>query len=107
MVDIPHRSHGAKELPWHTDTCWGRLRQFLLLDAMEVPSDGGATYWADTYSAFERLPPDERRHLSSLRVVARGNASDVHDGCARLFGIVDRTELIGVNLPWSRSSSGG
>ncbi len=63
---------GAKALPWHTDTCWGRLRRFQMLDAMEVSSDGGATYWADTYSAFERLPPGERERLSSLRVVHEG-----------------------------------
>lgn len=65
-------STGAHALPWHTDTFHGRLRQFQILDAMELPGEGGATYWADTYSAFERLPPVERDHLMGLQVVHEG-----------------------------------
>ncbi|MGH3769699.1 MAG: TauD/TfdA dioxygenase family protein [Pseudonocardiaceae bacterium] len=64
-------SAGADALPWHTDTFHGRLRQFQMLNAMELP-DGGATYWTDTYSAFERLPSIERDRLVGLRVVHEG-----------------------------------
>jgi alpha-ketoglutarate-dependent taurine dioxygenase len=40
---------------------------------MELPDDGGgATYWANTYSAFERLSPIERDRLMGLRVVREG-----------------------------------
>ncbi|MGH3899713.1 MAG: TauD/TfdA dioxygenase family protein [Pseudonocardiaceae bacterium] len=65
-------SAGTHALPWHTDLFYDRLRQFQMLDALELPADGGATYWADTYSAFERLPPAERDRLSGLRVVREG-----------------------------------
>lgn len=46
--------------------------QFQILHAVELPDSGGAPYWADTYSAFERLPPLEREYLEGLRVVPEG-----------------------------------
>lgn len=69
-------SAGTHALPWHTDTFHGRLRQFQLLDAIELPGEGGATYWADTYSAFERLPRSECDRLLGLRVVHEGQGEN-------------------------------
>ncbi len=72
IVDGKSGSAGTRALPWHSDTFRGRLRQFQMLEAVELPGEGGATYWADTYSAFERLSPTERDHLRGLRVVHEG-----------------------------------
>jgi taurine dioxygenase len=57
-------------LAWHTDGSWQRrATKCTMLYAEVIPSQGGGTSFADMYSAYEALPPDEQRHLETLRAV--------------------------------------
>ncbi|WP_338014754.1 TauD/TfdA family dioxygenase [Altericroceibacterium spongiae] len=52
---------------WHTDSAFMRKRtSYSLLLAHEVPRKGGATYFADTRSAYEDLPQTMKERLEGL-----------------------------------------
>jgi taurine dioxygenase len=61
---------GDGDLGWHTDQCytarpcWGTL-----LYGLEIPADGGNTYFADLHAAFEQMPDDLRAEAEGKRVV--------------------------------------
>lgn len=62
-------SLGDGDLHWHTDQsytakpCWGTL-----LYGVEVPADGGNTYFSDLVAAYAALPDDLRRDVEGRRV---------------------------------------
>lgn len=63
-------SLGDGDLHWHTDQsytakpCWGTL-----LYGVEIPQDGGNTYFADLQAAYEEMPADLRAAVEGRRVV--------------------------------------
>jgi taurine dioxygenase len=63
-------SLGDGDLSWHTDQsytakpCWGTL-----LYGIEVPAEGGNTYFADLQAAYDALPDDLRRAVEGRRAV--------------------------------------
>ncbi|MFT5445745.1 MAG: taurine dioxygenase [Gammaproteobacteria bacterium] len=63
-------SLGDGDLGWHTDQCytarpcWGTL-----LYGVEIPADGGNTYFADLHAAYEQMPADLRAAAEGKRVV--------------------------------------
>ena len=63
----------AKAAPansWHTDvTFCDRPPAFTLLHGVEMPAVGGDTIWANTVSAYERLPKELRELADTLRIV--------------------------------------
>ena len=63
----------AKAAPassWHTDvTFCDRPPAFTLLHGMVMPEVGGDTIWANTVSAYERLPKELRELADALRIV--------------------------------------
>ena len=69
---------GDGDLSWHTDQsytakpCWGTL-----LYGIEVPQDGGDTYFADLQAAYDALPPDLRDAVDGKRVVYSVEAAQV------------------------------
>lgn len=68
--DRPLGSLGDGDLGWHTDQCymarpcWGTL-----LYGVEIPEDGGNTYFADLAAAYDRMPADLRQAAEGKRVV--------------------------------------
>ena len=57
-------------MAWHTDGSWQRrTTKATMLYAEVIPSNGGGTGFADMYSAFEAMRPDEQRRLEAMRAV--------------------------------------
>lgn len=57
-------------MAWHTDGSWQpRATKATMLYAEVIPARGGGTGFADMYSAFEAMPPDEQRRLEGMRAV--------------------------------------
>lgn len=57
-------------MAWHTDGSWQRVTgQATMLYAEQIPSTGGATGFADMYSAYEALDAAEQARLGKLRAV--------------------------------------
>ena len=57
-------------MAWHTDGSWRRVTgQATMLYAEQIPSRGGGTQFADMYSAYEALAPEERARLGEMRAV--------------------------------------
>ncbi len=63
-------------MAWHTDGSWRRTTgQATMLYAEQIPSTGGETGWADMYSAYDGLSPEERARLAKLRAIHNLNFS--------------------------------
>lgn len=55
---------------WHSDvSCEEAPPSISILRAIEVPSSGGDTMWANQYEALDRLSPAMRRMIAPLRAV--------------------------------------
>lgn len=63
-------SLGDGDLHWHTDQsytakpCWGTL-----LYGVEIPEDGGNTYFSDLQAAYEAMPADLRKEAEGRRTI--------------------------------------
>jgi taurine dioxygenase len=63
-------------LVWHTDGSWRRTTgQATMLFAEQMPSSGGRTSFADMYSAYDALTPEEKARLQGLRAIHNLNFS--------------------------------
>jgi len=66
----PLGSLGDGEMWFHTDKCYiEKPHRASLLYAVEIPSVGGHTKFANLYTAYERLPADLRARLEGRRVL--------------------------------------
>src|SRR5215813_14390575 len=55
-------------MAWHTDGSWRRTTgQATMLYAEQIPSTGGGTQFADMYSAYAALAPEEQVRLGRMR----------------------------------------
>jgi len=71
------------EMQFHTDQCHQELpAKASMLYAIEVPSKGGNTLFANAYMAYETLPDDIKRRLEGRRAL---NAYD-YDSAATIRG---------------------
>ena len=58
------------EMQFHSDQCYREMPSMgTMLYAMEVPSRGGNTRFANTYAAYETLSDDVKRRLEGLRAL--------------------------------------
>ncbi len=74
-------SLGAGEAVWHTDMSYLPAPPMAsLLYALEVPAEGGDTWFCSMYAALERLAPELRRRIAGRRVK--------HDGTYNSGGYV-------------------
>lgn len=63
-------SLGDGDLGWHTDQCYtAKPCWATLLYGIEIPEDGGNTYFADLAAAYDSMPDDLRRAAEGKRVV--------------------------------------
>ena len=61
---------GGRANHWHTDvTFLDRPPAFTLLHAVVIPPVGGDTIWANTVTAYQRLPAELRELADRLRIV--------------------------------------
>jgi taurine dioxygenase len=59
---------------WHSDlSCNAHPTKASLLYALEIPSVGGDTEWADMYAAYETLPEKTKQRIEGLRGVHSWN----------------------------------
>jgi len=66
----PLGSLGDGDLGWHTDQCYTAQPCWAtLLYGIEVPEDGGNTYFADLCAAYDSMPADLRKAAEGKRVV--------------------------------------
>jgi alpha-ketoglutarate-dependent taurine dioxygenase len=69
---VDRSSSPVSNYRWHTDKSWHAVPPSLtLLYAVEVPSKGGDTEFANTRLGYAALTEDIKRRLESLRVVFR------------------------------------
>src|SRR5258708_5516436 len=58
---------GDGEAIWHSDMTYiDTPPSAALLFALELPAEGGDTYWANMYLAYQSLPPDINQRLEGL-----------------------------------------
>ncbi len=78
---------------WHSDlSCNAHPTKASLLYALEIPSVGGDTEWADMYAAYETLPEKTRERIDGLRGIhswnrmrnPRVHVPDVHKDDAKM-----------------------
>jgi len=69
-LGLPEDALNNDDLEWHTDqTYLPRPALGSLLYAVEVPAEGGDTYWADCAAAYDRLPASTKARIAGLRAV--------------------------------------
>jgi taurine dioxygenase len=77
----PIGSLGAGEAVWHTDMSYlEQPPKASMLYALEIPAQGGNTYFTDMYRAYDALPEATKRRIAGLRVK--------HDGTYNSGGYV-------------------
>src|SRR5579864_9443382 len=78
---VPIGSLGAGEAVWHTDMSYlEEPPKASILYALEVPPDGGNTFFCNMYGAYELLPDALKRRISGLQLK--------HDGTYNSGGYV-------------------
>jgi len=78
---VPIGGLGDGEAIWHADMTYvDRPPMAALLHALEVPPEGGDTYWANMYLAYETLP-------AKLKAAIHGRLA-VHDGTYNSAGML-------------------
>jgi taurine dioxygenase len=66
---IPIGSLGAGEAVWHTDMSYMEdPPKASMLYALEVPDNGGDTYFCSTYHAYESLPAELQRRIAGYNL---------------------------------------
>jgi taurine dioxygenase len=61
---VPIGGLGDGEAIWHADMTYiERPPMAAILYAIEIPPDGGDTYWANMYAAYETLPADLKQRI--------------------------------------------
>ena len=64
---VPIGGLGDGEAIWHADMTYVQTPpKGAVLYALEVPSEGGDTYWANMYLAYEMLPEALKRRIAEL-----------------------------------------
>jgi taurine dioxygenase len=67
----PNGKHPDKgTLAWHTDGSWQRVTgQATIIYGEVMPERGGETHFCDMYGAYERLDPEWKARIATLRAV--------------------------------------
>lgn len=72
---------GNSEAQWHTDTWfYERPPAAALLHAIQLPPEGGDTYFADMYGIYDQLPSAVRKMLEGRLI----QSTTIYDGAGRV-----------------------
>jgi len=67
---VPIGGLGDGEAIWHSDMTYvDTPPSAALLYALELPAEGGDTYWANMYLAYEALPADMKKRIKGLKAI--------------------------------------
>jgi len=67
---VPIGGLGDGEAIWHSDMTYvDTPPSAALLYALELPAEGGDTYWANMYLAYEALPADMKKRIQGLKAI--------------------------------------
>ena len=67
---VPIGGLGDGEAIWHSDMTYvDTPPSAALLYALELPAEGGDTYWANMYLAYETLPADMKKRIEGLKAI--------------------------------------
>ncbi len=67
---VPIGGLGDGEAIWHSDMTYvDTPPSAALLYALELPAEGGDTYWANMYLAYEALPADTKKRIEGLKAI--------------------------------------
>src|SRR5882762_10053188 len=70
MEGAPIGGLGDGEAIWHADMTYvDSPPMAAILHALEVPVSGGDTYWANMYSAYEKLPANLKKRIEGRKAV--------------------------------------
>lgn len=84
VLELDYGRTGARANYWHTDvTFLDRPPLGSILRAIEIPSVGGDTLWANTIAAYQDLPPTLRSLVDQLWAV-HSNAYDYAEAAIQL-----------------------
>lgn len=94
---------GDSEAAWHADMTYQPIPpKAALLLAREIPAQGGDTYFANLYLAYDTLPADVRAHIEPLECVhdaSRNSAGELRLG---FQDITDPRHTVGAVHPLVR-----
>lgn len=94
---------GNSEASWHTDMSYVEVPpRASILYAVEVPPEGGDTWFADMYAAYEALPDDLRRVVDGAVVSHDASTTSVGEVRAGAAAVVDVTKAPGWRHPTVR-----
>jgi taurine dioxygenase len=99
---------GDGEAVWHADMTYVEVPpKAAVLHALEVPSAGGNTYFADMFAAYETLPADLKRAADGRIAIhdsSRNSAGMLRKGYRQ---VTDVRETVGARHPLLRTDPSG
>lgn len=67
---VPRGNLGAGEAVWHADMTYVEVPpKAAVLYAIEIPAEGGDTYFANMFAAYDALPDDLRARIEGLTAI--------------------------------------
>jgi len=100
----PVGSLGAGEASWHTDSSFIEVPPAgSFLHALELPAEGGNTYFCNLYAAYETLPESTKRLIAGRKAIhnfAYTSAGQLRKGYA---DVTDVTKSPGAHHPMVRT----
>ncbi|MEQ9327122.1 MAG: TauD/TfdA family dioxygenase [Rhodospirillales bacterium] len=96
---------GAGEAVWHADLTYiDTPPKAAILHSLEIPDDGGNTYFANMYAAYEALPDEMKQRIDGLKAVhdcSHNSAGQLRRGFEET---TDVTKTPGVHHPLVRTN---
>lgn len=101
---VPMGNLGAGEASWHTDMSYRETpTSVAILHSLEIPPEGGNTYFANQYMAYETLPPDIKARIDGRLLVhdeTYNSAGQIRKGFAE---VTDPRQTPGARHPIVRT----
>jgi len=95
---------GYGEAFWHTDSSFVEVPPAAsLLRSLEIPPEGGATYFLNMYSASETLPGDIKERIAGMKVVHAATHSSGGKAHKGFETVSDLTKVPGARQPLVRT----
>jgi taurine dioxygenase len=95
---------GAGEAFWHTDSSFVDVPPAgSFLRAIEIPPQGGATYFLNMYSAYDSLPSELKARIASLTAVHAATHSSAGEPRKGFETITDVSRVPGARHPLVRT----
>lgn len=90
LFELDASKGGGRADSWHTDVTFVEaFPKISILRGVQIPEYGGDTVWANTVTAYEKLPDDLKRFAESLRAV---HSNDYDYGAERVVAEQQRLD---------------